>query len=142
LNNFHFSSIPPKTYVFDHVVSSSTNGAGQKKQEENVLGTCLSSVTTPTNKMKDVCVLSMGETDARTSSTTPFLKALVSFFSDFTNEGEEGEEEISVSVCELMGDVFRDVLQTNDNDEHVLQYDHPATTGTGGGGGEKGMPRV
>ena len=107
-----------------------------------MLGTCLSSVTTPTNKMKDVCVLSMGETDARTSSTTPFLKALVSFFSDFTNEGEEGEEEISVSVCELMGDVFRDVLQTNDNDEHVLQYDHPATTGTGGGGGEKGMPRV
>ena len=109
------------------------------------MGTCLSSVTTPTNKKKDVCVLSMGETDARTSSTTPFLKALVSFFSDFTNEGEEGEEgeeEISVSVCELMGDVFRDVLQTNDNDEHVLQYDHPATTGTGGGGGEKGMPRV
>jgi hypothetical protein len=155
LNNFHFSSIPPKTYVFDHVVSSSTNAAGQKKQEENVLGTCLSSVTTPTNKKKDVCVLSMGETDGRKplngsnihsprpSSTTPFLKALVSFFSDFTNEGEKEEEEISVSVCELMGDVFRDVLQTNDNDEHVLQYDHPATAGTGGtSGGEKGMPRV
>ena len=64
-------------------------------------------------------MLSMGEPNSTTSSTTHFLEALLSLFSDFTNvdaEGREGAGAISVSVCELMGDAFHDVLQTNDKD--------------------------
>ena len=61
-------------------------------------------------------MLSMGEPNSTTSSTTHFLEALLSLFSDFTNVDAEGEEAISVSVCELMGDAFHDVLQTNDKD--------------------------
>merc|ERR1711865_865937 len=44
-----------------------------------------------------------------------------------TENGNATVEEYSITVCEVMGDAFRDVLQTNDQEEHVLQHDTSST---------------
>ena len=60
--------------------------------------------------------------DRSQSSSTVFFHSLLDIFTTFqhsTNKSEKGNatvEEYSITVCEVMGDVFRDVLQTNDQE--------------------------
>ena len=104
------------------------------------------------------CNSSMTTDATDATRTTDFFTALSTIYEQFINnttkENDEDEkdeekddekeeaEEISITVCEVMGDSYRDVLQTHDTDEHILQHEPATTTSSSSSSSTSSIPQV
>jgi hypothetical protein len=109
------TGIPAKTYVFDDVVAS---------DEESISSMVGKSITTnsASSGSGSMCIVSVGllNNSKRATSSTHFFHSLTSIFQSFIQRDEDTE--YSMTVCELVGDTFYDILQKDDHEEHILQH--------------------
>ena len=117
-----------RTYVFDDVVMTSVEddhagamvGASVARFMQEGAAAAAAAENAPGGHSNNVTVISM----SGDNSTNTFFHSLETLYTSFLGSKEvEKEEEISMTVVEVYDETFRDVLQTNDLDEHVLQHE-------------------